>query len=72
MCKRIKIFSSLNRNENDQAKDILDTLQGVELEWIAPISLLEDDFELPSIFTDEGYRYHGLDSIKRFVDRELT
>lgn len=71
MCESIKVFSSLDRVKNRRAKEALQKIPWIEVEWFAPFKLLEEVEELPFIYTDEGDRYFGVGDIEYFVEGQL-
>jgi hypothetical protein len=62
-------------NSNKAALESLEKLKqarNVQLRTVGDTVLLADYVDLPYIQVDEGRRFYGLESIQKFVDRELT
>ncbi len=49
----------------------MESLSGIKIRWIAPFKLLEGQEQTPLLFTEEGHRYVGVESIEYFVAIQL-
>ena len=72
MCKSIKVFGSLDRTKNLRVEKALARIPWIYTEWFAPFKLLEEVEEVPFVYTDDGYRYFGVEHIESFVSTQLA
>ncbi|MDA8224237.1 MAG: hypothetical protein M0Z35_21585 [Desulfitobacterium hafniense] len=74
MCKYIRLFPSLNDEENEvvlKQLEHLKELNAVTFEFSNASFVLKDYINLPAIITDEGDRVDGLEPVKRFLNGQL-
>ena len=72
MLTHIKFFGGMNKEKNIQAIETLEKLTNVELELTVASPILEEEIDLPFIYTNEGNRYYGLNDIKDFVNQRFV
>lgn len=75
MCKNIKVFKSLNDQDNQAINGNLSKLgqqKEVVVEYRSTSKILSEFMELPSILTDDGDRLYGVDAINNFTQVQLT
>ncbi len=75
MCREIKVFPSLKREENIIVLEDLNRLKqfnGTTFAFLGNVaSLLDDYMNLPAIITDEGDRVEGLEEVRWFLEGQL-
>lgn len=73
MCKKIIVFRSSDKRENQDLKAILSKLNGngVEIEYVRESTLLEDYINLPFVEADNGACFFGIRSINSFIEETI-
>ena len=74
MCKHIRVFPSLKKEENIIVLEDLQRLKkakNITFEFLGSVGILDEFINLPAIITDQGDRVDGLEPVKRFLKGQL-
>ncbi|MGB0093948.1 MAG: hypothetical protein WBP81_15625 [Solirubrobacteraceae bacterium] len=71
MSQTLKIFAQRSLEDDQQLSALLSRLKNVEIIEVPEAQLLIDRVPLPFIETADGWRYVGIDAIRKFVADEV-
>jgi hypothetical protein len=70
---QITVFLGANEDDDKKVISLLEDFKGkkeVSIKYIRDAGILDDWFKMPFIETAEGDRFFGIESIKKFIQKQ--